>query len=40
MLYFQVPFAQKLKTKNDFFVLPANMECCYETVKILEKNYM
>ena len=38
MLYFQVACAQKFQTKNDvFFVLLANMECCYQSVKILEE---
>ena len=36
MLYFQVACAQEFQTKNDFFVLLANMECCYQSVKILE----
>ena len=37
MLYFQVACAQEFQTKNDFFVLLANMECCYQSVKILEE---
>ena len=38
MLYFQVACAQKFQTKNVFFlVLLANMECCYQSVKILEE---
>ena len=27
----------KISNKNDFFVLLANMECCYQSVKILEE---
>ena len=37
MLYFQVACAKKFQTKNDLFVLLANMECCYQSVKILEE---
>ena len=37
MLYFQVACAQKFQTKKNFFVLPANVECCYQSVKILEE---
>ena len=29
MLNFKVACAQKFQTKNDFFALTANMECCY-----------
>ena len=29
MLNFQVTCAQKFQTKNNFFALSANMECCY-----------
>ena len=36
-VYFQVACAQKFQTKNDFFVLLANMECCYQSPKILEE---
>ena len=37
MLNFQVACAQKFQTKNNFLALPANMECCYLSVKNLEK---
>ena len=37
MFYFQVACAQKFQPKNDFFLLLANMECCYQSVKILEE---
>ena len=37
MLNFQVACAQKFHLKNYWFFLPpANMECCYQSLKILE----
>ena len=37
MLYFQVACAQQFQTKKFFLVLLANMECCYQSVEILEE---
>ena len=37
MLYFQVAYAQKFKKKMIFFGLLANMECCYQSLKIVEE---
>ena len=38
MLNFQVACAQKFQNRNDSFLRwSANMECCYLSVKILEK---